>query len=350
MLRMPLRCFDPTVNSDIQSFDLSADDWQALAVANKNQRHLRMPCCSALVTLKTSKLGTQFFAHKVRDRCTAPAETEEHRCLKQMAVDAARRNGWIARTEEIGRTHSGEEWRADVLAEKGSVRVAVEIQWSRQTFEETHRRQRQYAQSKVRCLWLVRSGWRHFIPGKELPFVEIGGGSKEGFCAVVPGSKASLPMRDFLDATFAGRFKYNELPHIANVSVHAKDMTCLTCMTKNLIITRVHIDFGIYGNAGVDLIVAEFSESRDLFKVIEVRLPKEYIALIKPRKSSASRSEYLSQGCSHCDTPMGAPHETVSWKDTRILCRFFLKLDGRWHSFLKTSDLAHQWHVYQPEY
>src|ERR671918_714762 len=98
---MPLRCLDPTGRS-IQSFDLADEQWRALQVENRRARHLRMPCCSAQVTLKRSHLGTPFFAHKSVGTCTTAAETEAHLRLKRMAVEAARANGWAAHTEKTG--------------------------------------------------------------------------------------------------------------------------------------------------------------------------------------------------------------------------------------------------------
>src|SRR5215213_10264859 len=128
---MPLRCVEPSGES-IHSFDLSDDEWQALALKNKEARHLRMPCCSAHVALKRSRLATPFFAHIARRECKSTSETDEHRYLKWLAVMAARSHGWTAETEAMETTPSGEPWRADVLARKGKYKVAIEVQWSRQ--------------------------------------------------------------------------------------------------------------------------------------------------------------------------------------------------------------------------
>src|SRR5215218_8538074 len=63
------------------------------------------------------------------DAWSAP-ETPEHLLLKEMVVTVACANGWTAGSEVSGTSPSGEQWRADVLAEKGPHKVAVEIQWS----------------------------------------------------------------------------------------------------------------------------------------------------------------------------------------------------------------------------
>lgn len=62
------------------------------------------------------------------------------------------------RGRKRGATPNGEEWIADIYAEKGKAKIAIEVQWSPQAFIETKRRQEKYAQSGVRCAWLLRSG------------------------------------------------------------------------------------------------------------------------------------------------------------------------------------------------
>jgi competence protein CoiA len=111
---MPLRCLDPTG----QSFDLVDEQWRALALENRKARSLKMPCCGSQVVLKRSHLGTQFFAHKAVGDCATGPETEAHLQLKKTVVDAARANGWAAATEVPGISPSGEQWTADVLAQK----------------------------------------------------------------------------------------------------------------------------------------------------------------------------------------------------------------------------------------
>src|SRR4029453_4096036 len=131
------------------------------------------PCCSSKVVLRRSPRGTQYFAHKVIGACATAPETEAHLRLKGLGVEVGRKHDWQAETEVSGLTPEGELWSADVLATKGAQRVAVEIQWSPQTAEETMRRQERYAASGIRGLWLLRHPG--FAVSYALPAARIGG-------------------------------------------------------------------------------------------------------------------------------------------------------------------------------
>src|SRR5262245_32280524 len=89
-----------------------------------------------------------------RGACATGPETKEHLELKRIVVEAARRRGWTADTEVTGITPAGEQWRADVLAQNDPRKVAIEIQWSGQSNDETWRRQGRYKRCHIRGLWL----------------------------------------------------------------------------------------------------------------------------------------------------------------------------------------------------
>lgn len=138
---MPLKCFRE--DQAIFAFDLESDDaWEALRAENATRKHLRMLCCGAAVTLRTSKLGTKHFAHARRGPCATALESAEHLLAKRIIVEGARRTDWEAVSEQAGDPHEVEPWIADVLATKGRRKVAFEVQWSRQDDAETRRRQR----------------------------------------------------------------------------------------------------------------------------------------------------------------------------------------------------------------
>jgi competence protein CoiA len=257
---MPIRCLDPTGQS-ILSFDMSDDEWKTLELENKKLRHLRMPCCPAPVMLKRSHRGMRFFAHKAVGLCTTGPETEEHLHLKKMAVMAARAHGWTAQTEVTGITPTGEEWRSDVLAIKGRSRVAVEIQWSAQTNDETMRRQEQYKVSDIRGLWLLRQPG--FSVTHDLPAACIGGSLEEGFQALIPSHPYMsardrnnpdswhriVPMEEFLNAAFSKRLRFGRPhtvvdPNIVNVTVTIRTgvLNCWSCNAETRIVTFIMLD------------------------------------------------------------------------------------------------------------
>jgi len=150
---MPTTCLNAK-REVLISFDFSRDEWDALK-STYQQAGLIMKCCGAPAVPKTSRLGTQFFAHK-NSECGEGHESLEHILCKQLVVKGARSAGWKALPEEAGKDIEGNKWISDVLCSKGQRKVAFEIQLANQTFSEYKRRTAVYHKSKVRCLWLVR--------------------------------------------------------------------------------------------------------------------------------------------------------------------------------------------------
>jgi len=216
---MPLRCVDAQ-GENIHSFELSEEEWSCLKQDNRLHNKLRFPCCDSQVILKTSKLGLRFFSHKAKGQCSTSKETEEHLIIKSLAAQIARQQGWDALTEVSGKTPQGERWRADVLACKGTHKVAVEVQLSSQTIDETIRRQAVYKASGVRGLWLLKQPG--FPLSKQLPAVCVTGNKETGFVALLPKHEKmrvtdkrepenwhqSMPLDNFLSGVFAGRLKF----------------------------------------------------------------------------------------------------------------------------------------------
>lgn len=138
---------------------LTTDEWVSLKSVYK-QGTLTMTCGQPAIP-RTSKNGFQHFAHKPGVDCTLHAggpESAEHLALKAAAEAAAKACGWAATIEYPG---PDREWIADVLAEKGGRRVAIEIQLSPQQPLEFVRRQERYAASGIECVWLVARHNKH---------------------------------------------------------------------------------------------------------------------------------------------------------------------------------------------
>lgn len=196
---MPLRCRDDADRS-LDASALSDADWAALTATNRHVRHLRTLCCGAPLVLKTSRLGTRFFAHLALGHCAAGDESPEHLHLKALAIAAARAAGWDAAAEVAGTTPAGEPWRADVLATRGRHRVAVEVQWSPQADDETRRRQARYAASGVRGLWLFRRPG--FLGDADVPALRVGGSLAAGLTIL------GRPAGEALAAAFARQLRF----------------------------------------------------------------------------------------------------------------------------------------------
>jgi hypothetical protein len=130
----------------------SETDWKAAQDASKGDgRRLCMQCCDAPAYATHSSLGLRYFAHKARyEHCPSGGESEEHESLKAaaaMAVNAC--NGWTADVEV-----AGVGWRADVLAVRGSQKIAIEVQLSPQAKRETAARNDRFEESDVTPFWL----------------------------------------------------------------------------------------------------------------------------------------------------------------------------------------------------
>ncbi|MEZ0018067.1 competence protein CoiA [Sinorhizobium fredii] len=357
---MPLRCLD-TDGRNIQAFDLPDEEWAVLRLDNKKNRHLRMPCCASQVVMKVSPRGTKFFAHSARGDCATAPETEEHRILKSMAVEAARRAGWACATEVAGLTPTGEAWTADVLAEKGKHRIAFEIQWSSQTAEETLYRQERYRESGVRCLWLFRRAG--FPISDALPAVCVGGDLSDGFDIRIPMYSSVpprdfnnparwaqvLPVEEFFDALFAKRFRYGTpVGTKAEVVVHSGVLECWKrqCQALTRIVTFIEIAAGPHSCSFTVQSLAAYPDL--LSHVLRQIPPTNRLGAIKRRYSNTLNESYMSNGCYRCDALVGAHFEHDAWySDNAVLTRFPVTISDRWQQVVESEHGRFGWGVHE---
>ena len=152
---MPLRA---ELNGEVLvSFKLSQDEWANLKKSDK-RKDITIPCCGERAVVKTSSLGTQFFAHyRKSPDCISEPESKEHLRLKFIVASAAETVGWDVTTEFIGESKNGRKWIADVYCTRGNAKVALEIQLSQQTEQELEYRHSRYFESGVRDAWFMKS-------------------------------------------------------------------------------------------------------------------------------------------------------------------------------------------------
>lgn len=356
---MPLRCLDPAGQS-IHSFDLQDEQWRVLELDNRRERHLKMPCCSSQVVMKRSRLGTPFFAHKAVGSCTTSSETEAHLQLKRMAVEAARANGWTADTEVTGISPSGKLWKADVLAQRGERKVAVEVQWSSRPNKEILDRQRCYKESGVRGLWLLRQPG--FPITRELPAVCIGGNLKQGFSALIPHySRMSardrgraerwhqiLPMGALLDAAHNGHLRFGVPANIdATVSVRGALTDCWhrRCRAQMRIVTSIDVAFG---PNECSFSISELGEYPELLRSVVDRLPPNLgMGEIKPRFSETQGRSYMSNGCVRCDRIFGEHFKIHARDEEEDLITFPMLISEQWQRVIEDHYAYDRtWSVY----
>jgi competence protein CoiA len=250
-----------------------------------------------------------------------------------MVVEVAREHGWQVETEVNGEAPSGEAWRADVLVSRGAARVAVEIQWSAQTPDETMQRQERYEASGVRCLWLFRQG--SFPISHSLPAARILGTLEAGFRASLPDvferGREELPMPDFLAAAFSKRLRFGlPLGVEAKFTIRALRLPCWCCHAWTQILKEVEVTAGPHQ---ASLSVPELGRHRGLWDRVRARLPSSFPSgTIHRRYSKTQEREYLSNGCSHCRALIGEHSEEQATGDCRVICEYAAPLDDAWRT------------------
>lgn len=222
----------------IYAFNFTPEAWKGLRAQAKD---LRFPCCDAGVILKTSHVGTQFFAHARKGICVTAPESQDHLAAKDVIAKAAIAAGWEAETEVRGTTPAGEAWTADVMVTRGSVKLAFEVQLARQVDDVTRTRQARYMASGVRALWLMRQPARIELPrpSKSLPLFRIES-TPEGFQVGIDWnysfSRPALwvPLGEFVTGALSKRLVWRPLTgKTVSVKREVYRRTCKQCEAWN---------------------------------------------------------------------------------------------------------------------
>lgn len=319
---MPLRALDDQDN-DVLAFTLDSTSWSALKGENHKSRHLRMPCCGHRVVLKTSKYGTQFFAHARRGECAHAPETEHHIRLKTIVAIAVHQMGWTVSTEVSGTSPDGTRWVADVLASKGNARLAFEIQWSRQSDDETWRRQTIYEQSGIRCLWLFRQTTFPISPRLPAVCIHDEPSSKEYYAMIrsdtwlthrrqdIQGWHQSILVSRFIELALDRCFHFGLVRpgETVKTEVMGKWNKCWKCKQWTHVIVGVHM---IAKNERSIIEISDLDKRQHLLKTLGIgNLRRFKVGLLKERYSKTAGGKYLSNGCYHCDALQGQFYDAL---------------------------------------
>jgi hypothetical protein len=231
------------------------------------------------------------------------SETVYHRTAKQIILETCQSAGWDA-TLEV----AGGGWRADVLAQRGNVKLAFEVQWSHLRLDDTLERQERYAADGIRGCWFFRTppNWliRHepsaprqdggLRAWKKLPLFHLIASATGTFS--VRMNDDLTPLDSFVNVLLQGKIRHCDVVRAeAGSAQHATvtffEARCPTCSR----LTRTYaVDASLVGLCGT-----RFSETNHETLVNHAQI----IELLESDPGKASRV------CRHCQSALDS--ETI---------------------------------------
>ncbi len=268
---MPLRAF--LNNEEILSIDYNSQEWSDLKFKIKNENSsITLPCCKQTGFLRTSSKGLNHFVHYKNKSiiCDWQNETPQHLKSKIEIIKACKKNGWQAIPE-----FSQNDWRADVLAIKKSAKIAFEVQWSKQTFEETRLRQENFKKDGVKGCWFFRIFPTEFMfdntvtkAFKDLPIFKIFENQQGEI--IVSLNSTEKGIFEFVDDLLNRRLKYCE--HLRSnpeneFEISFYERECPNCKEKHL----SYFTSEIRSCCGNIIPFAQFSNKKgsDFYQILE---------------------------------------------------------------------------------
>ena len=284
-------------NKIVISFDISENDWSRFKNASKSgEATIELLCCGREAYLRTSKLGTQHFVHKSKQKCDWKPESIEHLRAKEIIYKCCIEQGWRAEPE-----YCFEDCIADVYATHGRRKVAFEVQLTRQSEKDTVIRHEKYKKHGIRCVWFFKRIPGSLVSNKNLPAFEL---CRENnvFYVVISDRrrKFALVLHKLLNGEIKYRNKYtyknNQIADIYKLYVK-----CENCGKETPVI-GVHSFYmfhcGISGNKmyfdDEDLGCELAALQENGIKILSG------IGPIKKRFSKIYKSSYWSNGCKWC--------------------------------------------------
>ena len=314
---MPLRAI--IENREVISTFLSKKEW------NKLRKYVKSNNVDVLISqthkygyLRTSKFGLQHFTHKKGEKPKNwKPESQQHLLAKSEVLLGCKDAGWEAKSE-----FSENEWIADVISIKGKIKVAFEIQWSRQSYEKTIERQNKFKNSNVRGCWFIKTppkeicDWeKKIIAEKDTPMFRINESENGEIFVNLYDNK--IPIRRFVTALLTHKIKFcNHLvsKDKQNIEIMFPEIKCWKCNTNQHIYIiqdfieskcgqKIELHDDDWGNNSfkhnpqIHNVVNDFLKTK---KGKSIKMGK-----IKVRYSNTIKSSYVSFGCIKCDSLFG---------------------------------------------
>jgi len=205
-----------------------------------------------------------------------------------------------------------------VLAVRNKKRIAFEVQWSRQTYEETKRRQEKYNQSNVRGCWFfrmppidLRNIDDSLMAQKELPAFQIR--EDENLDIVAQLHRSEFPLRALVDKLLKGKLKFCEeirLNPKQELTIVFFKTSCWRCKKEQFCFTvesnlhtvcnqDYHLLASGWNSANIDKNPQVYSAVKEIITSNKERNIR--VGTVKKRYSKTQYGKYLSHGCFYCD-------------------------------------------------
>lgn len=356
-------------DQELLSIDFDAQGWEDLRARNRKNRTLKMTCCGADVTLRQTKLGTQYFAHAKKGSCLAGPDPAEVLLAREMIAKTVRRAGWSISVEAAGTSTGEEEWTVDVLASReGGKPVAFKVQWGRLPLDEVSRYQAVFHAAGIRTLWLMR---QQSIPvEKAAPAFRLSHDFDANICVVsLPGPhyhpafatgknsdgpnywRQHIELGRFVEGALGGKLRFApQVGRTLPLDVCAAYTECWRCKkTTGLVIDLCFAASRVLQDAAdVTAKIYDFDDEGRGAALLMSTLPAALLAPhgigpIKPRYSRMEGQPYLSNGCIHCDALQGRFFDHEVAYDAHPIFSIDVLFDDQWVSHLEDREAIDKW-------
>ena len=314
---MPLRAL--IEGKEINSPFLSLEEW------NKLKEEIKKKSLAVIISqtnkkgyLKTSKTGLQHFVHKKGEspRDWKP-EIQQHLLAKSEIMLACKEAGWETKSEFIAN-----DWTADVLAIKGSKKIAFQVQWSKQSYQKTEERQTKYKNDNIRGCWFFKTppkevrDWNSQIKAtKDIPIFKILEDDKNNINVEV--NEIEFPLKIFVIKLLNGNFKFcNELQSMKKqkITISFWEISCWKCRTKQHVYfvsdelksrcgSSIEVTSAFWEDSKFEFYPPILDAVNEIIKSEDCKNLK--LGKIKKRYSRTVRKSYMSFGCIKCDAIFG---------------------------------------------